>query len=346
MSPFISACLRPTALATAILSTLPVIARADDTSPIVSSSSVTLSNLHYELVNLQPNGGSTPTVSFDWTGQLSTTNGSSGPLTDASQTYGNTLLPASPITLSGTNNSTSISTTPNGATLRSVTTLQNLQAGGEQITNDPGFHALNWNNYNSAGLSLSNPNSVAGGFLDRADFGQFTLSANTALRITGTVTSTSSLDLTPLLNALTAGTSGTAETITASANSNGFGFGVAPNVQLLLGKLQVNQDNTGNESSLGVQGSAFALYNANLSVSNAQPTASDSNSQAFELVFTNLHDTAQTGDLMLSLNASSGIYAGMSYVIPDVPSIPEPSTYALMGLGLVGITLTRRRITR
>lgn len=31
---------------------------------------------------------------------------------------------------------------------------------------------------------------------------------------------------------------------------------------------------------------------------------------------------------------------------PDLPSIPEPSTYALMGLGLVGIGLARRRATR
>ncbi|RTL30373.1 MAG: PEP-CTERM sorting domain-containing protein [Burkholderiales bacterium] len=341
MSPFIRACLRPTALAIGILSVLPLTARADDTSAVVASTTVTLSNLHYELVNLQPNGGSIPAVSFDWTGQLSTTRGFQFPDPDVSQTYGNTLLPASPTTVTGTNGLTSISTTADSVTLQSVTTLQNLQAGGQQISNDPGFHSLNWYNYNSAGLSLSNPNSVAGGLFGMADFGQFTLSANTALRITGTMASTSSLDLTPLLNALTTGTSGTTGTITASANSNGIG----PNAQLMLGKLQVNQDSNGNIPSIGVQGSAFSLNNANLSVSNAQPTASDSNSQAFELVFTNLHDTAQTGDLMLSLNASSGIYAGMSYVIPDVPSIPEPSTYALMGLGLVGITLTRRRIT-
>lgn len=340
MSPFISACLRPTALATAILSALPLMAKADDTSPVVSSSTVTLSNLRFELVDINPNDGITPSVSFDLTGQLSVTDVSG----TTSTSYSNALLPLTPTTLVSSNGHSSITTTADSVTLKSFTTLQDALSASSGFTTTPGYNDGNTGSNNSANLSVSNPQSIAGN-LTGMNFGQFTLSANTILRITGTATSSSTLDATPLLAALP-----------GNAQNPAVWINKYPNYQaatLALGKLTVAQN--GDASSItGLQGSAATLaYPPSLSVSQTSTAASYTQSQAFDLVFTNLGDTSTVGDVLWTLGASEQLSTGWSYLLPDVivpppdvPGIPEPSTYALMGLGLVGIALTRRRIAR
>jgi len=71
--------------------------------------------------------------------------------------------------------------------------------------------------------------------------------------------------------------------------------------------------------------------------------------QDFEFTVVNFGDSNLTGLIALQLTVGSdlSLYAQrFSEITPpiDIPAIPEPSTYALMGLGLVGIaTVARRR---
>lgn len=335
MSPFISACLRPTALAAAILSALPLMARADDTSPVVSSSTVTLSNLHFELIDLNPNDGVTPSVTFDLTGQLSIS-GIAG-ADSVTSTYSNTLLPSTPTTVVSANGRSSIVTTADSVTLKSVTTLQDLTAAGVNFATTSGFTTNYWNGNSSANVSVNNPQSVAGS-LAPLSFGQFTLSANTILRITGTVTSSSSLDAAPLLQALPT----TASNPTLWINKDPY----PSSTQLAIGKLDI-QHSGSTINVLDVQGSMAGLpVHPGLSVDQTNTKASDTQSQGFELIYTNLHGASETGDVLWTLGASNNLNMRWTYLIPDVPSIPEPSSYALMGLGLVGIALARPRIAR
>lgn len=337
MSPFISACLRPTALASAILSALPLMARAGDTSPVVSSSTVTLSNLRFELIDLNANDGVTPSVSFDLTGQLSI----SGPLASntSSSTYSNTLLPSTPTTVVSDSGRSSITTTADSVTLKSVTTVQDLLSTNPNFTTSLGYNYGYMGNNNRADLSVNNPQSIANN-LTALSFGQFTLSANTILRITGTASSNSSLDATGLLGAMPNGASNPTLSINKYPDPSAVG--------LALGKINAIQ-NGDMITPTGLQGSlATVPTHPTLSVDQTNPTASDTQSQDFELVYTNLHSASVTGDVSFSLSAINDLSVNWNYSLPDtgVPSIPEPATYALMGLGLVGIALTRRRITR
>jgi PEP-CTERM motif len=82
-------------------------------------------------------------------------------------------------------------------------------------------------------------------------------------------------------------------------------------------------------------------------------------SKAFAITFANTSLSDMRGYLSLQMRAESNAAADFieetrvttygdpvpdTPVLPPVPGIPEPSTYALMGLGLVGIVLARRRL--
>lgn len=88
------------------------------------------------------------------------------------------------------------------------------------------------------------------------------------------------------------------------------------------------------------------------------PQGDSTDSQIVALTFANVGNTEMQAYLDLFVQASTYLTAERSVsntqttygdpvpdtpVLPPIPGIPEPSTYALMGLGLVGIVMARRR---
>jgi hypothetical protein len=67
-----------------------------------------------------------------------------------------------------------------------------------------------------------------------------------------------------------------------------------------------------------------------------------SESQDFEFTVVNFGDSTLTGVVALQLTVSSDVGVSAER-FSTIPTIPEPSTYALMGLGLVGIAAVARR---
>ena len=65
-------------------------------------------------------------------------------------------------------------------------------------------------------------------------------------------------------------------------------------------------------------------------------------SQDFEFTVVNFGDSTLTGVLALQLDVHSNVGVSAEH-FSTIPTIPEPSTYALMGLGLVGIAAVARR---
>ena len=64
--------------------------------------------------------------------------------------------------------------------------------------------------------------------------------------------------------------------------------------------------------------------------------------QDFEFTVVNFGDSTLTGVLALQLDVHSNVGVSAEH-FSTIPTIPEPSTYALMGLGLVGIGFAARR---
>lgn len=75
------------------------------------------------------------------------------------------------------------------------------------------------------------------------------------------------------------------------------------------------------------------------------PDQSRTSSQNFTLEYTNT--ASQSTDVSLMFHAAGVVqqsgYLNVREIAPPIPTIPEPGTYALMGLGLAGLAWSRRR---
>lgn len=319
------ASLRPNALLLTLLATLPVMGQAAE-SPVISTVTSRLSNLQIELIDLAPNDGIAPSLTFDGGVAWDTGTASPGQLL-----YSNALLPSSTLTHTSADGNTVVTASPTGIEIKSQLTYDALKNGASE-TSYNGYFGINGAVDTGRGVSLLN--------FTNPEFGpSFTLSPHTLAIVHATLSAAWSLDGQAIASQIDP--KYTTWSVTLSSN---------PGADLSLVKYTDLLDASGS-----VRGSTFEGGGANFTLSaysstdsfsvTDTPLHSDQSSQNVAFNFVNASDENVTGVAQMAVGnpitytlSGWGIDPG-SVVI----GVPEPGTYALMGLGLVGIALVRRR---
>ncbi len=330
----------------------------------LASAGASFGDLRFRLIDLDPNDGIAPGVTFQGggfadlevldpaTGQLTIVNGLQtdfNGLNFGTQTYGND---TSSLVWNGPALTAQATLTTSGIAQRLENNTYRYDGyyGATTTTNDSV-------NLTSVGQVGSHP--LLGASEDAPTY-TLTLAANTGIVIEGTASSF-----------LQASAQGQADLQAGWLASTGY---EAPEYFLnsnLSGDVMVNAflftastDSPDSFNGLEVHGSALTWYDnlnvgwASCSTCEGDLPGSDvtqSRSRAFALDFFNY--SGQSKDVSLVLQARAGLNGYMSFNAsvplptgpdPEIPPIPEPGTYALMGLGLVGLwgatRAQRRRI--
>jgi hypothetical protein len=275
----------------------------------ISTGSAWISNLSYHLEDLDPNDGVTPWVQFHGVGV------SAGYFTEQegshhitlgndvfAQPIGSISSPLGEFTVGGSG------TAYTGSSSLNASSVQNLNGAGAQPSD--------WLYYNSAGV-LSHYGSGlddSGVPIPLEGEQAWTLSANTALVIDGVSQVNATVDLAQftqgsLLQDMVAGQYGLQLTSQAFTT-----------VQLHTG---TNEDGFGDSADLFA--SARQVLNSQGVFNDPEVPASDSFQNSFSVRLANTTAGQLRGHLFMGV--------GLMNVL-DVTPIPEPGTFALMGLGL------------
>lgn len=304
-----------------LLACLATTASAADT---IASGSASVTGLSYHLVDLDPNDGIAPSITFNdsYVG-IGAVNGTGtlqqlSPVSEWVRTPGDlfTSAPAALTSSSGdatgsyNNNSASISTTLTGSSLNTMPTSLGEYGYVTTLTAASGmlFGKDEYPDYPGLLLPM-NPGQSA-----------FTLSANTALVIDGQWHVNASLDL----NQLTSGAF--LNSVQSNAWSAYFVNHVAAGVAL---QLDNGQDPVYAYNSIGLSQSLDGNGLGELSIQRV----SDLNDAPFSVQIDNASTSSANGLLILGAVADYAVSV----------SVPEPGTWALMGLGLMGIGSVARR---
>jgi hypothetical protein len=287
--------------------------------------SASLTGLSYHLVDLDPNDGIAPWITFDGSGYVGA--GSAIITVDA---LNNQVTNADPHISSGSIFSSTASSyqSPNGAV--------SFTYGPTGASSAVDISGASLGQLNGAAQPLYTVSGLAGtdyGSQYLPDFGasvpmsgdfSFTLSPNTALVIDGQVQASISVDLAQIPQGSSMQQDIQAGLYTAHAMGiigAGAGF-VSANYEILSSQvtmLMVGQD----LDASGVQWSGL-------------PSSDSSALTPFELTFTNDGIDAKKGGFV----AGAGAMGGVSF---EAVPVPEPGTWALMGLGLAGLMAISRQ---
>lgn len=320
MSDMVRMGLRPASLAFAAALCFGTHAHAAG-DPIIAQSTVTLSGLSFQLIDLTPGDGIAPSLNFQTEGIIDMLNGTYDEASDnwlpAGPTYSNSLLPSNPVSYVTTDGMSTVSTTANSATLQSRVLLSKLTPANSQGPDDPLSVSAR------TGVDLWVTSSEEGPI-------GFTLSAGTELVVRGTLSGSLTLD-SIALKATFASNDYTVFNVYAIPTAT---FGMAAVVKdqfdeygdpVLTQLSVVTLDDISTDSLLVEDRFDLAL------------------TQDFEFTISNPDNTELIGLTELDLNARSDVFLRVDRSVVDIPAVPEPSTYALMGLGLVGIAAVARR---
>lgn len=295
-----------------------------------------LSNLSYRLIDLDPNDGVAPSASFD---NFSVVLGL--PWNDGVPRYSGSLLPTSTLQADVTNGL--FQATPSALTASTSITSGDLASQISQTTTG----------YQSVNVGSSEPYFYsAGSDVDNPYFGTVKLSPNTAIVITGVASVTSSTNSTKLVELI--------NTLKQPGVNNPYvdlTSTVTPNVYLSLSNEESDADFGGfAQSSTDSHFSLNGRRDNYITLTDGyyfDPMPDIEKQSNFSILYANLGSQDKAVRLDVSVGASVNLngYVDLSSgvvtpPIPETPTIPEPSTYALMALGLVGIGLVRRKAAR
>ncbi|MDD2977948.1 PEP-CTERM sorting domain-containing protein [Aquabacterium sp.] len=332
MSDMVRMGLRPASLALAAALCFGSSAQAAD-DPLVAQASVTLSGLSFQLIDLTPGDGIAPSLSFQTEGIIDMWNTVYDEASDSwlhsGPTYSNSLLPTTPVNYTTPDGLSTVTSTSNSVTLQSQVALsQVLPPLSPPDGTGTGDYVSNWA---GTGTDLAVGAPYDGGYQS------FTLGAGTGLVLRGTLSTQFTVDSSAVQNEMEANGYDT-WSLTGGGDSSGSFVMAAKANELfdIYGNLEGFEWQQGNNVQLYV--SRWSWHGS----SEDNTMLNQSESQDFEFTVVNFGDSTLTGVLALQLDVYSNVGVSAEH-FSTIPTIPEPSTYALMGLGLVGIAAVARR---
>lgn len=323
--------MRPSTLPRLLLSTLlaagtPLLAQAD--TPIATFTT-DLSNLGIQLIDLAPDDGIAPGFTLDMeyvgldvaTGAMTLLDG--GPIGG--------LLPSQPVSHASPDGSLRFSTTPNSLrTTATVTLEQALAAVGDLGGGQAGARLSPVGQILSARAGSS--------ALGEIQLPRITLTANTRMVISGNASYAGELDATAL-GAWLPGSGYTGFTLSETQGT----FSLAAIQFIPEGATPGEWTEGDTDTFVLARPSGFDPTGHDLlAVTQADPGGVGSGaSGTFAIHFSNTGSSALTLDIALTTIADPQLQLLLHQAAPH--AVPEPGTWALMGLGLAGIALATRR---
>jgi hypothetical protein len=328
---------------------------AAQAEPFAAWGASSLSGLDIQLTDLNPNDGVTPWISFtDPSGvgayvyadgdqslalnpELAMTVMASGKDGEFGAVgYALTQSPAHVISLDGLSQGalteTSLSTSSRllASDLRDRSAPYSDVAGSQEgVNKDWMLNAGGYGGVGSGGASLVSyefgPDYMLTGFRfnpeGASNWPYFTVSANTAVTFRGQLDAHAAVD---------PAQTGVFDPALTNLSASGFASVSVSHLETLDGQTYWTDE----QAMLDAFQTQSALVDVSVDTSRGDGVLADTQSQAFSLSFVNARGSDTKGLLEIQVNHGVGAN-GMA--------VPEPSTYAMMGLGLIGLAWARRR---